>query len=172
MILTLGWLPVDAEADLSPPGSDDSKPAPGTKPRQIRLGDMLWDNAEIVAHVLRTERSVLVREFLRWMTFEPGATMPTRPDVEPEGLAREIAFPAAIKQVTEGSASGSSRTRWVVYVDAKSPAVLDVLKAAKIARGLVYMSSAPMVVSAPDQARALEVYKTLKAAGMRIVNDL
>lgn len=55
--------------------------APKTPPRQIRIGDE-WYDFDRAAKAQGTERATLIREFIAWYLRQPGAKLPTRPDVE------------------------------------------------------------------------------------------
>lgn len=57
------------------PPPDDNK----TPTRPIRVPLDLWARFGEVAKQLGTDRSALLRDFMRWMARDPGAKMPRRP---------------------------------------------------------------------------------------------
>lgn len=52
-------------------------------PRPIRVPLNLWATFGEVAKQLRSNRTALILEFMRYMAREPGAKLPKRPDVPP-----------------------------------------------------------------------------------------
>jgi hypothetical protein len=51
----------------------------GTARQTIRVDEALWDRFAEVATLDETDRSAVLREFIRWYIGEPGADMPQRP---------------------------------------------------------------------------------------------
>jgi len=51
--------------------------APKTPLRTVRLDDDLW----LAFGNLAKDRSMVIREFIRWYTYQPGAKLPRRPEV-------------------------------------------------------------------------------------------
>jgi hypothetical protein len=52
---------------------------PKTPHRVVRIDDELWTKAGAAVNAAGTDRSALVREFLRWYVRESGAALPKRP---------------------------------------------------------------------------------------------
>jgi hypothetical protein len=56
---------------------------PATKHRQVRLDDDLWKDLGVVARNLDTDRSTIIREFVKWFLRRRGAQLPERPPASP-----------------------------------------------------------------------------------------
>jgi predicted transcriptional regulator len=54
-----------------------------TPTRPIRVDLDLWAKFGKIADQLDTDRSALIRDFIRWMVREPGAKLPKRPAAPP-----------------------------------------------------------------------------------------
>lgn len=54
--------------------------APKTPARQIRIGDE-WYDFDLAAKAEGTERAAVIREFIAWYLRQPGAKLPTRPEI-------------------------------------------------------------------------------------------
>ena len=52
---------------------------PKNKHRQFRLDDDDWDDFGAAASSEDTDRSAVIRQFVRWWLRRPGATLPRRP---------------------------------------------------------------------------------------------
>lgn len=50
----------------------------GTARQTVRVNETLWQQFGEVAEAAGTDRSTLVREFIRWYVREPGARQPQR----------------------------------------------------------------------------------------------
>jgi hypothetical protein len=57
----------------------------GTARQTIRVDEALWDRFAEAATVDESDRSAVLREFIRWYIREPGAKMPRRPDAKISG---------------------------------------------------------------------------------------
>jgi hypothetical protein len=51
---------------------------PKTTPRQMRIDDETWADFDEAAKMLGTDKSSLVREYIRWMLRRPGTKTPPR----------------------------------------------------------------------------------------------
>lgn len=60
---------------MSPRGQGANTPT-----RPIRVDLELWGRAGEATAAASTDRSAIIREFLRWYLREPGAKLPRRPD--------------------------------------------------------------------------------------------
>ncbi len=69
------------------PAEKKTRNAPGTPTRPIRVSDNLWEAFGVVAEQLETNRTALVLDYMRWMTRQPGAKLPKRPDTPPAASA-------------------------------------------------------------------------------------
>jgi hypothetical protein len=56
--------------------------APKTTPRQMRIDSETWADFDEAAKMLGTDKSSLVREYIRWMLRRPGVKTPPRLTVE------------------------------------------------------------------------------------------
>lgn len=54
----------------------------GTARQTIRVDEALWEQFGEQATKAGSDRSVLLRDFVRWFVREPGAKMPKRPEVD------------------------------------------------------------------------------------------
>lgn len=54
-------------------------PETHTQPRQIRIPDELWRAFDAAAKAAGTERSAVIREFIRWYTHRPDSKLPLPP---------------------------------------------------------------------------------------------
>lgn len=52
-----------------------------TPVKTLRIPQAVWDEFGEVAGQLKTNRTALVLDFMLWMTRQPGAKLPKRPDV-------------------------------------------------------------------------------------------
>lgn len=52
--------------------------APKTTPRQVRIDAETWSDFDEAAKLLDTDRSSLVREYIRWVLRRPGVKAPAR----------------------------------------------------------------------------------------------
>lgn len=57
-----------------------SKSGRGTARQTIRVDEELWTRFGAQAEAAGTDRSTLLREFMRWYAREQGARMPKRPE--------------------------------------------------------------------------------------------
>lgn len=70
------WLRVDtAEVELSPPPPNDNN----TPTRPIRVPLDLWDRFGKATEMQDTDRSAVLRDFMRWYAHDDKAKMPRRP---------------------------------------------------------------------------------------------
>lgn len=153
---------------MSPPANDNSTPT-----RPIRVPPALWNSFGAVADHLGTDRSTLLRDFMRWMSFEEGAKMPKRPTVPPDDMPQIAVLPAAVREVTEGSprSKANARTRYVIHVDAQLAPVLAALVAAEINVGPTYLETTPLQLSTFNRAQAVRMHEVLTAAGLPVVEQ-
>jgi hypothetical protein len=56
--------------------------APKTPGRNIRVDADLWERFGEFTQVAETDRSDVLRDFIRWYVREPGAKLPPRPSAE------------------------------------------------------------------------------------------
>jgi hypothetical protein len=167
MTMTLEWLPVDtAEADLSPP--DGEKSSAKTPPHVFRVSNELWNDFGLVADYLKTDRSTLFREFMRWMGNEPGAKMPKRPASRLDLIQPLDPLPVAVEEIQD-VINGTPVTRYVVKVDAEVVDIAAALKAGKAGVGFTYMETEPRSVSTIDRAQAIRMYRALTDAELAVV---
>lgn len=54
-------------------------PETHTQPRQIRIPGHLWQAFAQATAYNNTERSAVIRDFIRWYTHQPGSTLPLPP---------------------------------------------------------------------------------------------
>lgn len=155
---------------MSPP-TGEKKNDNSTPTRPIRMPPELWTRAGVVAEYLGTDRSALVREFFRWLTFEEGAKMPRRPSAPPEELPDTVALPAAVHEVIDGSGKTKApgRTRYVMSVDARIDAVRAALEAADLNTGPSYMETTPLQLSTFDRSQAVKMHQALTDAGIAVI---
>lgn len=52
--------------------------APKTTPRQMRIDDETWAQFDAAAHLLDSDRTKLVREYISWLLRRPGVKAPVR----------------------------------------------------------------------------------------------
>lgn len=75
MTKNVDWPRVDtAEVELSPPPNDNNTPT-----RPIRVPLDLWDRFGKAAETQGTDRSAVLRDFMRWYAHDDRAKMPRRP---------------------------------------------------------------------------------------------
>lgn len=169
MTITLEWLSVSTgEADLSPPASEKNDNNTPTRP--VRVPADLWRDFGYACEDMKTDRSAYLRDVMRWAIHEPGVKMPKRPAAAPV-MPRPEPMPAAIKAIEETLASGAVVTRFLVHVNADPEAVVNALKDAKAAKGLMYMLEDPVPVTTYSRDQALRMYRILSEAGLDIVGD-
>lgn len=58
-------------------------PSRGTPTRPIRVDPDLWERFGVATTADGTDRSTVLRDFMRWYVREPGAKVPKRPDGTP-----------------------------------------------------------------------------------------
>lgn len=168
--MTLEWLPVDtAEADLSPPASEDSSGK--TPPHVFRVSNELWRDFGYACDELGTDRSAYFRDVMRWAIHDEGVKAPRRPSRRPSAIQDPEPIPTLVKEISEPPAKpkGAAVTRYMVHVDAEPDVVIKTLKDAKIAKGLTYTISEPVAVSTLDRDQALSMFHVLTDAGLRLV---
>lgn len=62
---------------------EKTRNAPGTPTRPIRIDDATWAAFGVVAEQLKTNRSAILLEYVRYMTGQPGAKLQRRPATPP-----------------------------------------------------------------------------------------
>lgn len=56
--------------------------SPRTPHRHLRVDDELWARFSAAVEVAGTDRSTVLRDFMRWYAKQPGAKRPVRPDLD------------------------------------------------------------------------------------------
>jgi hypothetical protein len=67
---------------------------PRTQHRSIRIDDPEWDDGEVAAEKMDTDRAKVINGLYRWWLRRPGAKLPERPPAElldSEEFAAEVA---------------------------------------------------------------------------------
>lgn len=75
--------------------------APKTTAKAARVDDDLWTRAGEAVSRMDTDRSAVIREFLRWYCRYPGAELPQRPGDEPAADPRVEGIKAASNLLDE-----------------------------------------------------------------------
>jgi len=63
--------------------AESTKKTNETPTRPIRVTKELWEAFGAVATQQGTNRTALILDYMRWMTRQPGAKLPKRPDTPP-----------------------------------------------------------------------------------------
>ena len=62
---------------------------PRTQHRSVRISDEDWADLEAATAVVGSDRSTIIKQFIRWYLHRPTADLPERPDVG-AWIAREV----------------------------------------------------------------------------------
>lgn len=149
------------------PTDDDKQDANTLRQRPIRFTDQLWDDFGIVAPELGDDRSSLIRDYVRWVTYDETVRPPRRPDIRPEGLRYRSLPPGILVQhETEADPPFKTRTRFLMLVEAPGPTVRKALLDAGIAAGAIYLDTTPLQLATSDRDHAEQILQVLTDAGI------
>lgn len=139
--------------------------------RPIRLANGLWADFDLVAKALGDDRSGLIRDFVRWSTYDETVRPPRRPDTPPAGL-RYNALPPEIwvQHETELSEPFKTRPRFIMRIDTGWDVVRTMLLEADLGEGVSYTETSPVQVSTFDRARAERMLALFTDAGLTILS--
>lgn len=165
----LGWRPVYAAEDhVSPTGGEKNTSASGTPQRPIRIADDLWEDFGIVASAMDSDRSAMIRDYVRWSVYDDTAPYPDRPERKPDGLTYVEALPPEIEVRMEGDilpGTNKRRPRYVMRPIGEARAISEVLVEAEDWKGVSYQETDPTQFSTLDRAQARRILALLKDAG-------